>query len=446
MDAPASASRDCLSRSSASSSVASSAQPNGIVLPLPWPPTNHTSFHTLTANPPAPYVAPRLHTRARTIRIDVGRQLFVDDFLIERTTLRRRWHSATVESLGVLVPDREWEKGGSERVTARPFGGGSLFDPRDQLVKLWYRCGWRGTSGKTCIAVSRDGLRFVKPAVRRGRKGGSSNVVLESRFVEAFEVVYDHVSTPPRFVALRMEWMTHGSRVGQYSTLESPDGMRWRRRNKTAGVMADRSTFFLNPLRRRPHWVFSLRENLCAAGPSGHMRSRRYWERPHDCFLSPGPPCNEYRPFVRQYFQCHEWSPGEPVPWFGVDRLDCGYGECDVYNVDGIAYESLLLHGLAVLHGPHAGGELKNNSVHLAFSRDGFHLSRPPPPAGRATRAPFISLPPYLRAPRGRSLAVSNLQLAQGSPLVASDRLLFYFGYGAQEREEARHRGSVYGK
>ena len=34
------------------------------------------------------------------------------------------------------------------------------------------------------------------------------------------------------------------------------------------------------------------------------------------------------------------------VRWFGPDGHDCHEGECDVYNVDGLAYESLILNGL----------------------------------------------------------------------------------------------------
>ena len=45
------------------------------------------------------------------------------------------------------------------------------------------------------------------------------------------------------------------------------------------------------------------------------------------------------------------------VPWFAVDRDDCAFEQCDVYNVDGVAYESILVHGRALLHGPAVGGE-----------------------------------------------------------------------------------------
>ena len=134
--------------------------------------------------------------------------------------------------------------------------------------------------------------------------------------------------------------------------------------------------------------------------------------------------------FIQQYFQCAGWRPGEPVPWFGPDGHDCHEGECDVYNVDGLAYESLILHGLAMLFRPN-GGELKNNSIHLGFSRDGFHIARPPPP-----REPFIRLPPRMRPRTGAGqdwLGLGNAQLASGSPIVSAsgDELLFYFGYGA---------------
>ena len=78
---------------------------------------------------------------------------------------------------------------------------------------------------------------------------------------------------------MRMEWTTGGARTGPYTLYSSLDGVAWRAHaDRATGVMADRSTFFLNPLRaaRKPVWVFSLRENLCAAGPSGHMRARRH--------------------------------------------------------------------------------------------------------------------------------------------------------------------------
>src|SRR5262245_30355026 len=61
---------------------------NGIRLSSPWPPR----APAIAAEPmPVPY----LDAPPDVLPIDVGRQLFVDDFLIEHTTLRRTFHAAT---------------------------------------------------------------------------------------------------------------------------------------------------------------------------------------------------------------------------------------------------------------------------------------------------------------------------------------------------------------
>ena len=50
-----------------------------------------------------------------------------------------------MQSVGVVVPDQPWERGGergiANRLTARPFGGGALYDPRAQMVKLQFKRG-----------------------------------------------------------------------------------------------------------------------------------------------------------------------------------------------------------------------------------------------------------------------------------------------------------------
>ena len=63
---------------------------NGIVLPTPWPPRRR-SITTI------PERAPYLASPPDVIKIDIGRQLFVDDFLIERTTLQRVFHQPCCE-------------------------------------------------------------------------------------------------------------------------------------------------------------------------------------------------------------------------------------------------------------------------------------------------------------------------------------------------------------
>ena len=216
-------------------------------------------------------------------------------YLIESMTLERKWHEARIERLSAIRPSskRPWESTAKKTRTA--FGHlapGVHVSPNGEVLLLWYRCGWRGEAGRTCVALSRDGFNFTFPTYGNTAAASSkkmvmhqqrvgTNIVLQSRSVEAFEVAYDHLSKPPRFVALRMEWMTGGKRVAPYTAYESADGVRWKKSQWVEPlVMADRSTFFLNPLRDPPVWAFSLRENLCKGGPSGHMRARRCGRRP----------------------------------------------------------------------------------------------------------------------------------------------------------------------
>lgn len=98
---------------------------NGIVLPAVWPPKD-------TYKPGEPMPVPYLSNPPPVIDISAGRQLFVDDFLIDSTTLKRVWHSPTIYSNNpVLRPDKEWEKTGGPM--AMPFSDGVWLDPMNWI-------------------------------------------------------------------------------------------------------------------------------------------------------------------------------------------------------------------------------------------------------------------------------------------------------------------------
>src|SRR2546425_6257549 len=76
---------------------------NGIVLPKAWPPNRAISM--------VPETAPYLLNPPSVIPIDVGRQLFVDDFLIEQSTLARVFHRPVYHDASPLLrPDQPWEQ------------------------------------------------------------------------------------------------------------------------------------------------------------------------------------------------------------------------------------------------------------------------------------------------------------------------------------------------
>ena len=125
---------------------------NGIRLAAPWPPVRR-GFQ------PMPIRPPYLVDRPDIVPIDVGRQLFVDDFLVEETSLERVFHRPDYHPANpVLRPTTRWEKYDeyAERTKTRsnpaaiPFSDGVFYDPQDRLFKMWYMGGY---SQNTCLAL-----------------------------------------------------------------------------------------------------------------------------------------------------------------------------------------------------------------------------------------------------------------------------------------------------
>src|SRR5689334_7519388 len=92
---------------------------NGIRLPTSWPPQ-------LKEVPQEPVTPAYLTKPPAVIPIDVGRQLFVDDFLIDKTTLTRTHHRPTFHPKNPVLT------GGMV------FSDGVFYDPQDKLFKMWY--------------------------------------------------------------------------------------------------------------------------------------------------------------------------------------------------------------------------------------------------------------------------------------------------------------------
>lgn len=73
---------------------------NGITLPEQWPPRD------MKPDSYDPMPVPYLTSPPEVIPIDVGRQLFVDDFLIEYSELKREFHQPVKhEGNPVLIPE-----------------------------------------------------------------------------------------------------------------------------------------------------------------------------------------------------------------------------------------------------------------------------------------------------------------------------------------------------
>lgn len=341
---------------------------NGIVLPEVWPPQNRDP----ASDEPMP--VPYLMHPPKVIPIDRGRQLFVDDFLIESTNLKRVYHRAKKYAHNpVFKPETVYElsvspQGKNDRPADCYLGhGGVFYDPDSKLFRMYYTAGWRGG---LALATSPDMVHWTRPEL--GLAGG--NLLLPPgldpregplQTAGSDNCVWYDINAPQSERIKYLACWDHGKkglRPNSYThRLNVSDGVRWSAGANT-GRAGDYCSFFWNPFRNV--WVFSIKRD----GPRG--RSRYYSENPN--FLAGA-----------------DWS--NSVYWTNADRLDRpepegrypGAGEpTQLYSLNAVAYESLLV-GMHYIHrGPNnkvcnEGDFPKLTDLELGFSRDGFHWDRP---------------------------------------------------------------------
>jgi len=272
------------------------------------------------------------------ISIDVGRQLFVDDFLIEQHSgLTRRFHKPVYHPANpVLTYDKSWEMSEAQGglPTATPYSGGVWYDPQRQKFRMWYMGGY---IEHLCLAESDDGIHWTKPEldVRPG-----TNIVLWRGATESNSLLMDLNEPDPKrrfkyfLTNIGKGWKT------EYRT--SPDGVHWSEPHWLSGPHGDRTTVHFNPFRSR--WVFGLRTS--DRSPARLGRSKKYWETAD---INDG--------------STVQWAPSAPgrfdatAPlWVTADRgLDEVRSELGVapqlYQLDCVAYESLMLGMFSILRG-----------------------------------------------------------------------------------------------
>ncbi|MHC5062194.1 MAG: hypothetical protein ACYTFK_14110, partial [Planctomycetota bacterium] len=452
---------------------------NGIELPQTWPPQYGSV-------PYAPMPVPYLNDPPAVVTIDVGRQLFVDDFLIETTDMTQTYHQATMYAGNpVLEPTTILEYHNYSGGMAGPFSGGSWYDPSDSLFKLWYR-GAEDSTGTYPVepmlyATSTDGKNWVRPdtgvltmsplhhftctpsnpstgqqvtiaafdqnnqqvdlssyngieigwegstpysidsssGITFDGNGGAVFTCVDAMFIvqgcefsyfneggtpeaEVFQIPFPfdtldrgwNVTDPlpagdegslnstsilldqnapasERFKWFSTDFLTTGGAYMRYRT--SPDGIDWTTPHSSKIIWGDRSTVFYNPF--RDVWVCSQRTE---DAPSNGRRNRGYTEGTSAADLMSKIQYNEA-----------DTATAPSVHWVGADPLDprhtdplWDYIEPELYTLDAMPYESLMLGQFSIWTGPtNADCDVywvpKRCDILLGFSRDGFHWDRP---------------------------------------------------------------------
>ncbi|MES2307219.1 MAG: glycosyl hydrolase family 32 [Verrucomicrobiota bacterium] len=409
---------------------------NGIQLPKQWPPVIKGEGKGWERQ-----IRPLSYLQAppAVIPIDVGRQLFVDDFLIEKTDLKREFHQPQkYEGNPILKAETPIELHDGKEPMAAMISDGFCYDPKEKQFKLWYEAGWRDG---TMLATSTDGLHFTRPNL--DIEPGTNRILPKkaNKMVRhGAGIALDHWTTDPdqRFKMVCYDENQDGpKKQGLTNAYTSPDGIHW----KNLGYMSecgDNTTIFYNPFRKK--WVFSIREDF-------YGRARFY--REHSDFIT-GMNWEDSRALKTD---SKTWDTSNMmVFWAHADELDTPdewvvdtlarlradpavpkvrekdgkpYGLDDVqtqlYNVEAVAYESLMLGVFGVHRGPenHICSDLiklpKTCDLQLAYSRDGFNWDRPDRNYFlKSTRKPGDWEHAYLHA-------------GVGICTVVGDRLYFYY-------------------
>ena len=362
---------------------------------------------------------PYLEHPPEVIDVTVGRQLFVDDFLIEETGLRPVYHKA-VKYAGnpVLKPETPWEI--AQSPVACPKSGAVRYDEKEGIFKMWYEAGWLR---QMAYAESRDGLHWERPDL--GLEPGTNKILLydgfemdklgaDIRYLRPDSTTVWIDDDGPADERYKLFLRNPGGRWPGIAAV-SADGIRFRDFRFTSEIY-DRSTMFYNPFRKK--WVYSIRDMW-----SG--RSRSYRE------------CSDYLAGA-------EWKPEEAPHWMACDALDrpnpyIGFPP-QLYNVDCVGYESIMLGMFQIMYGPEnnvceARGVPKITELEAMYSRDGYHFSRP-------CRESLIGASMVKGAwDRGYVQSVGGVTLIHGDELW-----IYYAGFGGDESRagEAWYTNGIY--
>ncbi|MGN1233745.1 MAG: glycosyl hydrolase family 32 [Candidatus Cryptobacteroides sp.] len=364
---------------------------NGILLPDKWPPAGGDPSSDAVMD--EPYLG---LSHPDVVPIDVGRQLFVDDYLIESTTLARECHTAK-KYVGnpVLKPESKLEIPSGHFKGAVPKDGGVWWEPRENKFKMWYEAGWLNTMA---YATSADGLSWERPSIN---KNGTNELLTISDLVpNSCAVVLDYDAPDDQRYKMFFRQPNANAADSRGKAMVSSDGIIWTKRKDT-GVCGDRSTMFYNPFRKK--WVFSIR-SVAALGPTNYGRTRYYRES-------------------SDFLEGASWEKSDPVFWCRADKLDEPDPKiglpAQLYNLNAVAYESVMLglHQILVDENDIAmnAGRPKVTDLKVSFSRDGFHWTRP-------CRDAFI---PSSRT--SGSWDRGYVQSVGGICIVMGDQLWFYY-------------------
>ena len=369
---------------------------NGIYLPEVWPPQDVSKNFNETID--APYLSDisdgGMHPEV--VNIDTGRQLFVDDFLIESTDLTSTYHKAEIYENNPVFKT-EMESGFHLK------HGGIWYDEEKGIIEMWYNMGGQGVG----YATSTDGVNWTDHGLvfrwSNPGAGGYATVIKDTNAGEKDPKFWMLVRRSNSFHDPNSEDDRH--EFYPTEVYYSFDGQNWRIRG-AGPTSGDATTLIYDCF--RDVWQFSLRRSykVSADAPIKLGRARDYFELDSLLDLS----------LVNE---------NDVVFWQRADYLDLRDPQIndrpEIYSFCAVGYESIMLGSYQMLQGPkneimNATGIPKVTNIVMGYSRDGFYYTRP-------DRESFIACSQQDGAwDRGYLHQVSSVCL------IVDDELWFYYG------------------
>ncbi|SEO03212.1 hypothetical protein SAMN04488134_103170 [Amphibacillus marinus] len=379
-----------------------------------------------------PLAVPYLQERPAAIDIKIGRQLFVDDYLIDSHDLERVYPEPELCEQVIFEPKTPLEMNDGYNPCATPFNDGLFYDDQDQKFKMWYHAGWFNGVG---YAESQDGINWTRlKELYPERESESVIPIGPGQIRDGAAVWLDyHASEKDERYKLLVFFREFDFEINHYHKkpkhshdipgsippteravlFKSANGIDWTEVTDV-GPCGDNTGFFYNPFTKK--WVFSLRT---FSSLDSRIRTRGYYETEH-------------------FFKGANWTAENISFWSRTDIYDMpdeqmGY-YTQLYDLTAVPYESIMLGVFNVFMGPpnNVSGIRKQPKIcdlKLGYSRDGFHFSR-------GDYANFIS--------SSREEGTWNYGYAHavnGGCIVVEDELYFYFScFSGQSPKFGSHK------
>ncbi len=366
-----------------------------------------------------------------SVKIGNERQLFVDDYLIEKMNRVTRTYHEVEKYPGnpVLVSDKPWEALGvyidrkkkespdielemaqdGDRTYVPGYDGWALlygtvlFDEEEQLFKMWYLTLADFDSGNEfvqCYATSKDGVHWDKPNLGLFEYKGSkaNNIVIRQsvfeNFDECFCVIKDlHDPDAQRRYKAIFYCHRHGDYDRALWSATSPDGIRWKiSKAPILTPTGDATSFFYDHLKNRYVAV-------------------------------PRPIKDQSAKALSFSDDFKTWTPMQTVLRPLPEKEHKGEYREQIYNFFPFTYESMYV-GINQVYYWHPHWALVGEWV---FSRDGLNWARPEP------------WRPHFPVGGPGEFDRTNNSFSSGPPTRVGDKLYFYYS-GRSYRHREYHR------